>query len=158
MIDALTPEAIDRLLASETVARLGCHADGRTYVVPISYVYANGTMYGHMSDGMKLRMLRINPEICIEIDRVETLSRWKSVIAWGTFDELSGDAARDAAETIMRQLHPSLTGGNTTDAQIAQLVALMLSRGVVFRIALREKTGRFEEGLGAPNWLAAGGH
>ena len=37
MVGWLSPAEIEDLLHTELVAHLGCHADGRTYVVPITY-------------------------------------------------------------------------------------------------------------------------
>ena len=37
MVGWLSPAEIEELLHTELVAHLGCHADGRTYVVPITY-------------------------------------------------------------------------------------------------------------------------
>ena len=39
MLGSLSSAEIEDLLRTEVVARLGCHAEGRTYVVPITYVY-----------------------------------------------------------------------------------------------------------------------
>ena len=39
MLGSLSSKEIEDLLEAEVVARLGCHADGRTYVVPVSYTY-----------------------------------------------------------------------------------------------------------------------
>lgn len=156
MSDVLPGDRIERLLETASVARLGCHADGRTYVVPVSYAYYGGACYGHMSEGLKLRMLRANPSVCLEVDAVQGLSRWESVIAWGTFEELEGEAAREGAELFMRRVHGALTGREVTPAEIERLVTLGLSRGIVYRIRLDEKTGRTERGGVAAAWFDPG--
>jgi nitroimidazol reductase NimA-like FMN-containing flavoprotein (pyridoxamine 5'-phosphate oxidase superfamily) len=47
MLGELPSLEIERLLETELVARLGCHGDDRTYVVPITFVYADGALVGH---------------------------------------------------------------------------------------------------------------
>ena len=37
--EELTRAEIDQLLRERTVGRIGCHADGVTYVVPVIYAY-----------------------------------------------------------------------------------------------------------------------
>lgn len=37
MFGELTRKEIEEVLARQIVGRIGCHADGRTYIVPISY-------------------------------------------------------------------------------------------------------------------------
>jgi nitroimidazol reductase NimA-like FMN-containing flavoprotein (pyridoxamine 5'-phosphate oxidase superfamily) len=72
------------------------------------------------------------------------MSNWRSVIAWGTFEECSG-ADWDAGMSLLvehimpllkfppHQAPPDLSG---------------LRKGSVYRIRLGDKTGRFEEVLG----------
>ena len=54
MMGSLSSEEIERLLHTEVIARLGCHAEGRTYVVPITYAYDNNSVIGHSSEGLKM--------------------------------------------------------------------------------------------------------
>jgi uncharacterized protein len=142
----LTEVQIDQVLLAEVVGRIGCHADGKTYVVPIAFVYDGQHIYGHTGDGMKLRMLRANPDVCFEVDHVESLTSWQSVIAWGRFEELHGaeadQAVRLLAERIRplvgdgeRQLADASARGETTDEQWP----------VVYRIRLTERTGRSDQ-------------
>lgn len=37
MLGRLAASEVERLLQSESIARVGCHMDGRTYIVPIAY-------------------------------------------------------------------------------------------------------------------------
>lgn len=92
MIETLPDEEIERTLREQFVGRIGCHADGRTYVVPVAYAYHDNCIYGHSIEGVKIRMMRKNPNVCFEVDRIDALSRWRSVIAWGHFEELSSTA------------------------------------------------------------------
>ncbi|MDQ5858161.1 MAG: pyridoxamine 5'-phosphate oxidase family protein, partial [Acidobacteriota bacterium] len=54
MLGQLSPEEIEQLLSSEITGRIGCHADGRTYVVPITYTYQSGNVYCHSAEGQKI--------------------------------------------------------------------------------------------------------
>ncbi len=148
MVGKLNPEEIERVLENGTIAHFGCHAGGRTYVVPITYAYANGTLYGHTAEGLKLAMMRDNPEVCIEIEEIEGPARWRSVIAWGVFEPVveaheSAQAlqllleryfSRQASDVPRGPLGPHRRGQLRPDAQL-------------YRIRLTEKTGRFEAGL-----------
>ena len=35
-------------------------------------------------------MMRENPWVCVEVDHMDNLANWRSVIAWGRFEELGG--------------------------------------------------------------------
>lgn len=148
MLGELASAEIERLLETEWVARLGCHVSGRTYVVPITYAYAQGALIAHSAAGLKLDMLRANPRICVEIEHVDDLANWRSVIAWGEFEELRADEAERALDRFLARLVPltvgaaslPLRGGDVSTA--ARRVAGAPT--FVYRIRLTEKTGRFE--------------
>jgi len=149
MIGELDETGIERVLLRETTGRIGCHAEGRTYVVPITYVYEAGSVYGNSQEGMKIRLMRRNPQVCFEVDQIEDLANWRSVIAWGRFEELQGAEAvramdiwiaRFAGLVLSETSHPSFV------VRRADLETRNDGRGVVlFRIHLTEKTGRFEQ-------------
>ena len=63
MLGELTAEQIEAMLRAETTGRIGCHADGRTYVVPVTYAYESGCVYSHGFDGLKIRLTRSNPRV-----------------------------------------------------------------------------------------------
>lgn len=46
MLGELNRAQIDQVLRGELVGRVGCHAGGQTYVVPITYVYDGEYVYG----------------------------------------------------------------------------------------------------------------
>lgn len=145
MVGKLNPEEIENLLKNGMIAHLGCHAAGRTYVVPITYAYANDTVYGHTAEGLKLAMLRDNPEVCVQIEQIDGPMQWRSVIAWGTFEQvvqadeiakalqllLDRYYAPDRSQLARGPLGPHRRGRVRPDAQ-------------VYRIRLTEKSGRFE--------------
>jgi uncharacterized protein len=137
----LTEEQIDQVLRSEVVGRIGCHADGKTYVVPIAYVYDGQHIYGHTGDGLKLRMLRANPDVCFEVDHVEGLTNWQSVITWGRFEELH-DAEADRAVRLLADRIRPLVADNERQLAEARGEAREEQRPVVYRISLTECTGR----------------
>jgi nitroimidazol reductase NimA-like FMN-containing flavoprotein (pyridoxamine 5'-phosphate oxidase superfamily) len=145
----LNQAQIDDVLRAEVVGRIGCHAEGTTYVVPVTYVYAEGSIYGHMGAGMKLRMVQANPDVCFEVDQIESLTRWRSVIAWGRFEELQGDEAERALQLLVNRIKPLLAAPTIPQAQHSRVEDtqhdLAARRAVVYRIWLTERTGRFEQ-------------
>jgi hypothetical protein len=149
MLGELSAQEIEELLRSEMTGRIGCHAEGRTYVVPITYAYEGGDVYCHTPEGLKLRMMRKNPVVCFEVDRVQDMGNWKSVIATGRFEELTGRAAIAAMDVLIRrfvaverpdQPHPSYVF-RESEAEPSLTDGREI---VIFRIRIAEKTGRFE--------------
>lgn len=140
MLGELSDRETEEVLRSNIVGRVGCHAFGRTYVVPITYVYDGRAIYAHTSEGMKLHMMRENPRVCFEVDHMDDLANWRSVIAWGTFEELHGDRAKEALEMLIDTLEPKLQGppGASVHPRAGTVPATL------YRITLEEKSGRFE--------------
>ena len=141
VLGELTSEEIDQVLHSEAVGRIGCYAFGRPYVVPVTYAYDGVAVYAHSREGLKLRMMRSNPDVCFEVDCLDSFSTWKSVIALGTFSELEAREAEFAMEILRRRFAPLVPSATSV------LDGRLHSSGMpwsVFRILLGERTGRFE--------------
>ncbi|HME82238.1 MAG TPA: pyridoxamine 5'-phosphate oxidase family protein [Candidatus Eremiobacteraceae bacterium] len=148
MLGQLSEDEIEDVLEREFLGRIGCHADDRTYVVPVTYVYENGAVYGQSAEGLKLRMMRANPHVCFEVDRMDDLASWRSVIAWGRFEELRGAHADHGLALLMARLLPVVVT-NETSHPAKSLTHQYRAKeeglaAVVYRIVLTEKTGRFE--------------
>lgn len=141
MLGDLNKREIIDLLERQVIGRLGCHADGETYVVPVNYVYRNHAIYAHTGSGKKLDMMRKNPKVCFQVDEISDTFRWKSVILWGTFQELTGEERQQAMQGIIHRIMPLTDGGQRSSHAIPDDQQTSI---VVFKIPVAEGTGRFE--------------
>lgn len=135
----LAHDEIEDFLRDQRIARLGCHAGGETYVVPVIYAYDDGAVVTVTTEGRKVAMLRENPRVCVEVDEYDADGRggWRSVIAQGTAEELSGDEI-EAALALLRERF-ARTAGREAEPR-------PLSPGtVVLRIHLEDMSGRAME-------------
>jgi nitroimidazol reductase NimA-like FMN-containing flavoprotein (pyridoxamine 5'-phosphate oxidase superfamily) len=147
MLGKLKENQIEDLLKYQVVGRLGCHSDGMTYIVPISYAYDGEYIYGRTTEGMKTSMMRKNPNVCFEVDEMKDMANWKSVIAWGEFEELENEEQRNKALKILMDRELPLVSSETTHLSSHWPFPekdISTISGVVYRIRLTEKTGRFE--------------
>lgn len=149
MLGKLNDKEIDTVLKSNVFGRIGCHDEGKTYVVPINYVYDGKDIIAHSVAGMKIQMMRKNPEVCFQVDEIIDFTNWKSVIVWGEYQEITDPMERYRAmkyfvdrtlrlkisetaippETTMQRLHPRSPGN---------------IKPVIYRIVILEKSGRYE--------------
>lgn len=147
MFGKLDSQQMEQLLSTQLVGRLGCHADGTTYVVPISYAYKDGYIYCHTMEGLKISMLRKEPRVCFQVDNTKDLSNWQSVICWGEFEELKDHAEKNDALSILnaRQfpMVPTEKMRINTEWPFVNPETEDL-QGVFFRIRISDKTGRYE--------------
>jgi len=145
----LDQEQIESILKHNAVGRLGCHANGRTYIVPIGYAYDGEFIYSYSGDGLKIEMMRSNPDVCFEVDHYASLTNWKSVICWGRFEELHGEDAAHGVEVLTHRFadltiqdERLLTYGQRIVA--ASAGSSTPKEAVIYRIRVAEKTGRYE--------------
>jgi uncharacterized protein len=148
MYGKLNTEEIEQLLGSQLIGRIGCHADGVTYVVPISYAYDGTYVYVHTYEGMKINMMRKNPKVCFQVDDTRELAYWQSVICWGEFEELKDELSK---KEVLLKLHdrvlPFLSSETMHISKEWPFSAGTHENipGVFLRIKIIEKTGRFEK-------------
>ena len=149
MIGQLTKEQIDTLLVSCVVGHLGCCADNAPYVVPIAYAYDGNNIYSHAREGTKIDLMRKNPQVCLEVDQIDDLSNWRSVIIWGTFEELQGEEAETAMQWLKNRLYPikaSFYSQALLELTAKERGQTKETKEVLYRIRITQKTGRFEKG------------
>jgi hypothetical protein len=146
MLGELDQRAIDEVLREEQLGRIGCHAGDRTYVVPVSYVYDGTSIYALSTEGMKLHMMRENPHVCFEVEQVRRWYSWRTVIAWGTFEELHGDEAERAYSLLHERLTPLIEFESRANLAEPQFLppGVRARQFVLYRIRVEERTGRYE--------------
>jgi uncharacterized protein len=143
----LTNEEIDRVLAKEYIGRIGCHEDGKTYIVPITYSYDmnSSSIIGYSGDGMKIRMLRSNPIVCFEVEKINDVSNWQTVISWGRFEELQGADARNAIHSFVHKVESLINNGSEEHHSFLKDISGSNNvNSIIYKISLIEKTGKFE--------------
>jgi nitroimidazol reductase NimA-like FMN-containing flavoprotein (pyridoxamine 5'-phosphate oxidase superfamily) len=133
----LTPGEIDALLREQVVGRIGCHADGATYVVPVIYAFDGECVHVASIEGRKIRMMRSNPAVCFEVDEYAAPGRWRSAILDGVFEEVSGAEKEATLALLAARFAGGGTGARRPDTQERQ--------SVCFRIRIRAASGRAVE-------------
>ena len=91
-------------LEKHNFSHLACQHEGKIHVVPINYMYVDGFIYSHSKEGRKLDILRKNAAFCIQVEKIENFSRWRSVIAHGNFEELTADSGASAMRLLIEKL------------------------------------------------------
>ena len=128
------------LIAGGRIGRLGCVDNGEPYVVPINYVFEDGSIYSHSLPGRKIEALRAHPRACLQVDEIENDLEWRSVIAFGNFEEIRVPSDRRSILGKLLARFPLLTPVESVMAQDAGA-----PDSVVFRIIVDRITGVEEE-------------
>lgn len=146
MITKLTTKEIFDVLESNYIGRISCSVGTKSYIVPITYSFdkETGTIISRSGEGMKVDMLRENPNVCFETEQIQDINHWKTVIAWGSYKELEGSYARNELHkmvtrlrALLREDHPHLK--YLSDMSYSQITHDI---DIVYHIELTEISGR----------------
>jgi nitroimidazol reductase NimA-like FMN-containing flavoprotein (pyridoxamine 5'-phosphate oxidase superfamily) len=149
MFGDLGEDAIEVILHHQLVGHIACHANELTYIVPVSYAYDNGYVYVHTQEGMKINIMRQNAKVCFAVHRMENMANWQSVIAWGNFEEVTDETAREEALQVLLKRNLPVIASKTVQLTpdwpfVPKADLNKVIGGIVFRIKLTIKTGKYE--------------
>ncbi len=147
MLGTLDSTAAETLLSEQLIGRIGCYANNKVYVIPISYAYYKGYIYCHSLEGLKIQMMRQNAHVCFEVDNLKDVSNWQSVVCWGAFEELTDEKSRhEGIEILLNRVVPFTASALAEITPDWPFVASELNKipGVIFRIKVEEKSSRFQ--------------
>lgn len=107
MIVDLTKTECEGILASNRYAHMGCLDGDEPYVVPITYVYRDGFVYGFTHEGKKIELLRKSSKMCVQVERVKGEREWESVMCWGLFEEVTDPKSIQDVKLLFAEQHGS---------------------------------------------------
>lgn len=152
MVGKLNEADIEALLERNVVGRLGCTDGDIVYVVPINYIYHNNCILAHSTEGKKIEFMRTHPKVCFEVDETDNLSNWRSVIAWGNFEEVTDEIKKQEHMELMleKMLTLKIIEASNPPHAFAQRPRPHQPgyvQVVIWRIAVNKKSGRFEKNI-----------
>jgi uncharacterized protein len=134
----LKPAECQALLNRHHVGRLALTYQDRIEILPIHFVHEDGWIYGRTDIGSKLYLAAHNRWVAFEIDEVEGMFDWRSVVAKGGLYLLRHDgneqerALFDRGVHLMQKLDPNALTENDSAPD----------RAILFRIYVDVLTGR----------------
>lgn len=128
----------DAVLARHQVGRLAFTFRDRVDIEPIHFVFEDGRLYGRTQMGTKVSVLAHHPWVAFEVDEVDALFDWRSVVVQGRVMFPDPDGAAHEREQfargveVFRRLVPdAFTASDPTP-----------DRDLVFYIHIHEISGR----------------
>lgn len=152
MIKDLNTKECLKLLRKNYIGRLAYIMGESPYVIPITYYYYDATdnsIISYSLEGHKIDAMRKKQMVCLEVDEIESVTRWKSVLAHGDFEELSGIDAKNLLHQFSQGVKDIINREPNKDVQfINEFSSKLGAEGnspIVYRIKIREITGKVRE-------------
>lgn len=154
MIKDLNSKDCIALLKKHYVGRLAYLVGKTPFVAPITYFYfeedKKGSIISYSLEGHKMEAMRKNNYVSVQVDEIESINQWKSVLAHGEFEELHQIDAK-------RLLHEFASGvknliNQDTDKNVqfihefSSKLQAQADPPIVYRINLHEITGKQRQG------------
>jgi uncharacterized protein len=141
-IHELTRDECRTSIAGKHLARLACARDNQPYIVPIFCYYdrEGECLYSVAAHGQKVDWMRANPRVCVEFSDIKDQFNWRTIVAFGRYEEVTESAADDhlrrrAHELVEQRQEWWLPGMQKPDPDVP-------ARTIVYRIRIDELTGR----------------
>ena len=138
----LSREECIALLDRHQVGRLAFTQRERLDIEPIHYVHLDGWLYGRTQPGTKLEVLLHNRWVAFEVDEVDALFDWRSVVVRGGLYLLRAEGSDTEREryaqgvaAVRRLIPAAFTPDDPTP-----------ERAILFRIHVDELNGRAAHG------------
>jgi uncharacterized protein len=142
LIHELNPDECVAILKRTNLGRLGGARFDQPYIVPIHFSFDEGRncLYAFSTIGQKVKWMRANPKVCLEVEEITDKNHWTTVLVTGRYEEIDQDPdheeARRRAEALFQQRREWWLPG------AAKVPSHEHHAIVVYRIQIDRLTGR----------------
>jgi nitroimidazol reductase NimA-like FMN-containing flavoprotein (pyridoxamine 5'-phosphate oxidase superfamily) len=115
----------------------------------MAYVFYGNAIYGQTTEGKKIDMLRRNPTVCFQVQKLT--NHWRSALVNGTFEELDFAKLEQTEASMIVELLTMRLGAiqSTVGVSVpftftgkAEPLTVNNKKSTLFRIVITEKSGR----------------
>jgi len=156
-LECRDPDAIHDFLSRARTGFLGLSADQTPYVIPLNYVWTNGSIFFHgASEGRKTDMMRKNANACFTVcEDLGTISAvvpahtdtaFMSVILFGSVAAVSDPVEATAAmQAMLDKYVPGYYDHPLAQSHVEKYVSSLGSRTAVYKLTPTEITAKKNE-------------
>lgn len=138
-IEEMNRGRITDLLDRVGYGHLGCSRNNLPYVVPVHYAYDEPLIYIYTTEGKKSEIIRVNSNICLQVEEVDDNENWESVIVVGEAVRVTDAEEREKALALLAKRNPAMAPAvsiHWMDSWVRENIE------VIYRIDARMMTGR----------------
>lgn len=135
-------------IKKQYVARLGYISKDSPFIVPITYYYdeSANSVLAFSTIGHKIEGMRANTTVCLYIDKIDSIGKWKTVVIHGEYEELDAMDNEFYLKKLGQGVKDLLHINDQKETrQMEAFSNVKFSKGapIVFQIRIWDITGRF---------------
>ena len=135
------------LLKNNYIGHLAYVFNNQPHVLPITYYYdeITNSIIGYSGIGHKIKAMRINNAVSLEVSEVDSVNNWRSVVAYGTYREFVGSTAKISLHKFSDGVKDIIKRKEGKDLKfLNEFSSKIYKEGlpIVFKIDVTELTGR----------------
>jgi uncharacterized protein len=137
----LNRDEAEEILTRNHIGRLGFQREDTVEIMPIHYVYEDQWIFGRTVPGPKLDWLRQHWWVAFQVDEIDALFEWRSVLVHGGFYRLLpewSDREEELWKRARRALQKMMPDFFTDADPVSE-------RTAIFAIAVQQISGRAAE-------------
>ncbi len=150
-IDEMSLQEINDLLQRVEYGHLGCSLNGNPYVVPMHYYFEDSKLYLFTTIGTKTQYMDANPAICLQVEEIDNLSHWRSVMVMGKAERLTEKSEIDQITQAIKVHNPNFSPALTRTWVDSWGRANSIA---IYRIQVTEMCGRTTDGVSSRSVLS----
>ena len=136
-----------QVLSNNYIGHLAFISKEWPHVVPITYYYnvVDNCIIGYSGEGHKINAMRKNSSVSMEVTEIDTVNKWKSVLALGTYEELHGIDAKYKLHEFALGVKKIMAEKENKQAQFINEFSSKINsqaQAIVFQIRVLEVSGK----------------
>lgn len=146
-MQAMTTNESIKLLSENYIGRLGYLSKARPEIIPITYYFdpEHKAILTYSGPGNKIDAMRKNPLVSFQVDEITDLEKWKSVLLFGSFEELEGIDAKYTLHQFSEGVKKLLENKEKTTPDFIREFSSKINSPdtpIIYRINIDEIIGR----------------
>lgn len=136
------------LLENNYLGHLGFITGKSPYILPITYFHntEEKCILSYSTNGHKIDAMRKYDQVCFQVEEMQSIQQWRSVLVHGRFEELEGSTAKKYIHTFAEGVQETISRMTGEQPKFIQDFSSRLRKEtppIVYRIHITDISGKF---------------
>jgi nitroimidazol reductase NimA-like FMN-containing flavoprotein (pyridoxamine 5'-phosphate oxidase superfamily) len=135
------------ILSKNYIGHLAYISNNSPFIVPLTYYFdqKENVIISYSNEGHKIEAMRLNSAVSMQIEEIESLNKWKSILIIGDFEELTGSQAKMYLHKFSENVKHLIAKKESKNPELIENFTSKLHLGsipIVYRINIHEIIAR----------------